>query len=276
MTVARSARAQLGLPAHRPYFLHRAGRAGYAAAIAAEPLAYRATQRPRSTATSGSSCSACCSKTAAARRSTRQFAAWRDAALPASRSTSVRGAARAHTSRRPRPTPGAAASSQGEVHDENAAALGGVAGHAGLFGTAAAVGAFARWFLGCGSGTWTPRPACRRHWRRGSRHAVDGARQLARARLGHDAAELLVRHGAVRHARSAIPASPARRCGSIRRAISTSCCSPTACIPSRPTTDGIQRAARRRARRRRGRLAEHDPDHARLGDHRRLLRRSRC
>jgi CubicO group peptidase (beta-lactamase class C family) len=32
----------------------------------------------------------------------------------------------------------------GEVHDENAAALGGVAGHAGLFGTARAVGAFAR------------------------------------------------------------------------------------------------------------------------------------
>ena len=33
---------------------------------------------------------------------------------------------------------------QGEVHDENAWALGGVAGHAGLFGTAAAVGRFAR------------------------------------------------------------------------------------------------------------------------------------
>jgi CubicO group peptidase (beta-lactamase class C family) len=32
----------------------------------------------------------------------------------------------------------------GEVHDENAAALGGVAGHAGLFGTAPAVGTFAR------------------------------------------------------------------------------------------------------------------------------------
>ena len=30
------------------------------------------------------------------------------------------------------------------MHDENAAALGGVAGHAGLFGTAPAVGAFAR------------------------------------------------------------------------------------------------------------------------------------
>ena len=36
----------------------------------------------------------------------------------------------------------------GEVHDENAWALGGVAGHAGLFGTAAAVGRFARTMLG--------------------------------------------------------------------------------------------------------------------------------
>jgi CubicO group peptidase (beta-lactamase class C family) len=33
------------------------------------------------------------------------------------------------------------------VHDENAAALGGAAGHAGLFGTAGAVGAFARLVL---------------------------------------------------------------------------------------------------------------------------------
>lgn len=36
----------------------------------------------------------------------------------------------------------------GHVHDDNAAALGGVAGHAGLFGTAPAIGAFARWMLG--------------------------------------------------------------------------------------------------------------------------------
>jgi CubicO group peptidase (beta-lactamase class C family) len=36
---------------------------------------------------------------------------------------------------------------QGEVHDENAWALGGAAGHAGLFGTAAAVGTFARAIL---------------------------------------------------------------------------------------------------------------------------------
>jgi CubicO group peptidase (beta-lactamase class C family) len=36
---------------------------------------------------------------------------------------------------------------QGEVHDENCWALGGVAGHAGQFGTAAAVGGFARGIL---------------------------------------------------------------------------------------------------------------------------------
>ena len=36
---------------------------------------------------------------------------------------------------------------RGEVHDENAAALDGAAGHAGLFGTAAAVGAHARWWM---------------------------------------------------------------------------------------------------------------------------------
>lgn len=36
---------------------------------------------------------------------------------------------------------------RGEVHDENAAALGGVAGHAGLFGTLTSVGAFARTVL---------------------------------------------------------------------------------------------------------------------------------
>jgi CubicO group peptidase (beta-lactamase class C family) len=35
----------------------------------------------------------------------------------------------------------------GEVHDENAAALGGIAGHAGLFGTAAAIGSYSRHLL---------------------------------------------------------------------------------------------------------------------------------
>ncbi|MBI2834385.1 MAG: serine hydrolase [Acidobacteria bacterium] len=40
----------------------------------------------------------------------------------------------------------------GEVHDENAWALGGVAGHAGLFGTAAGAGRFARLVLGAFEG----------------------------------------------------------------------------------------------------------------------------
>jgi serine-type D-Ala-D-Ala carboxypeptidase len=42
---------------------------------------------------------------------------------------------------------------QGEVHDNYAAALGGVAGHAGLFGTAGAVGAFARGMLAAARGS---------------------------------------------------------------------------------------------------------------------------
>jgi CubicO group peptidase (beta-lactamase class C family) len=51
----------------------------------------------------------------------------------------------------------------GEVHDENCWALGGAAGHAGLFGTAAAVGDFARVMLGALNGSdsrlATPRTA---------------------------------------------------------------------------------------------------------------------
>ena len=47
---------------------------------------------------------------------------------------------------------------QGDVHDENAAALGGVAGHAGLFGTARAVGSFAQLALQTlGANTWLAR-----------------------------------------------------------------------------------------------------------------------
>jgi CubicO group peptidase (beta-lactamase class C family) len=47
----------------------------------------------------------------------------------------------------------------GEVHDNYAAALGGAAGHAGLFGTAGAVGAFARTVLRAARGsTDTPAP----------------------------------------------------------------------------------------------------------------------
>jgi CubicO group peptidase (beta-lactamase class C family) len=47
---------------------------------------------------------------------------------------------------------------RGEVHDNYAAALGGVAGHAGLFGTAPAVGAFARTMLRAARGGRTEPP----------------------------------------------------------------------------------------------------------------------
>jgi CubicO group peptidase (beta-lactamase class C family) len=48
---------------------------------------------------------------------------------------------------------------RGEVHDENAAALGGVAGHAGLFGTAAAVLAV----TGAWLNAWTDKPSVLQH-----------------------------------------------------------------------------------------------------------------
>jgi len=49
----------------------------------------------------------------------------------------------------------------GEVHDGNAHALGGVAGHAGLFGDAAAVARLAREFAGAGCGVFGPRALAR-------------------------------------------------------------------------------------------------------------------
>lgn len=57
---------------------------------------------------------------------------------------------------------------RGEVHDENAWALGGVAGHAGLFGTAGAVGAFARAVLHTihGNGVLSKPPTMRTFIRR--------------------------------------------------------------------------------------------------------------
>ncbi len=47
----------------------------------------------------------------------------------------------------------------GEVHDDNGWALAGLAGHAGLFGTAGGVGTFARWLLRSRRGDATPAAA---------------------------------------------------------------------------------------------------------------------
>jgi CubicO group peptidase (beta-lactamase class C family) len=88
----------------------------------------------------------------------------------------------------------------GEVHDNYAAALGGVAGHAGLFGTATAVGAFARVVLraarlkGSGSNVFTGAQRAR---------LSDGARS---ARLSNEARAARPADGA----RGARPADGAR------------------------------------------------------------------
>ena len=111
----------------------------------------------------------------------------------------------------------------GEVHDNYAAALGGAAGHAGLFGTAAAVGAFARAVLRGARGDETvpaPLSPLSLHARRQKVACPE-----ARARSGgtrccrpHRAAR------ACRRRPSATSASPARRCGSIRPAIAILFC----------------------------------------------------
>ena len=194
--------------------------------------------RSRSTAIWGSCCSASSSRTPAARSLAEQFDAARDAGRAASaRLQRRRARGGAHTA----PTEIERWRGRllvGEVHDLNAWALGGEAGHAGLFGSASAVGAFARLVL-----------AALRGRRRSPRARRDGARvrasrrraeQHARARLGHDEVDLVVRHAHVARRRSATPASPARRCGSTGNAISTPCCSPIACIRT-PSNDAILR-----------------------------------
>jgi CubicO group peptidase (beta-lactamase class C family) len=133
-----------GLPAWRPFFRELKGRAAYEAAIAAEPLEY--PPRTRSI------------------YSDLDFILLGfivDGRLPFAERFAlmlsqmgivdeIQFAPPALWRARMAPTefdPWRGRSLVGEVHDENAAALGGIAGHAGLFGTAAAVGSYARHLL---------------------------------------------------------------------------------------------------------------------------------
>jgi CubicO group peptidase (beta-lactamase class C family) len=135
-----------GLPAHRRYFERIAGRRAYESAIGREPLAYR----PRTESLysdPGFMLLGFLLEDARQELFDRQFNRWRDSIgitepLQFNPPESWRD--------RIAPTeedPWRRRLIVGEVHDENAAALGGVAGHAGLFGTAAAVGAAGRWWL---------------------------------------------------------------------------------------------------------------------------------
>lgn len=135
-----------GFPAHRPFYQAVAGRAGYRARLAAEPFVYAPRNRHEYTDL-GFLLLGALLEDAAGRALDRQFDAWRDEAIPgAAIGFGVRPEWRARTA----PTgvcPWRGRVIAGHVHDANAAALGGVAPHAGLFGSAPAIGQAARWLM---------------------------------------------------------------------------------------------------------------------------------
>ncbi|MGE0461402.1 MAG: serine hydrolase domain-containing protein [Vicinamibacterales bacterium] len=136
-----------GLPAHRPYYAHLEGRAAFEEALCAEPLEYEpGTRSVYSDA--GFILLGLALEHAAGRPLDALFEAWRAAAIDEALPLRFHPPSDWHT--RIAPTEVDAWRGRllvGEVHDENAAALAGVAAHAGLFGTAAAVGACARWWM---------------------------------------------------------------------------------------------------------------------------------
>lgn len=135
-----------GLPAYREYFRQLAGLDAYVTTVAAEPLEYRPRTRAIYSDLGFIILGALLERIERVSLDA-QFEQWKTAAQIADdisyetpqdwRSRTVVTGFDAWRGR----------TLQGEVHDENAAALGGVAAHAGLFGTAAAVGAAARWWL---------------------------------------------------------------------------------------------------------------------------------
>ena len=145
-TVADLLQHCAGFPAHRPFFQAVAGRTGYLARLASEPFVY--TPRDRHEYTDlGFLLLGALLEDAAGMTLARQFDAWRDQATPGAEiAFGVRPGWIARTA----PTgvcPWRGRLIAGHVHDANAAALGGVAPHAGLFGTAPAIGEAARWLM---------------------------------------------------------------------------------------------------------------------------------
>ena len=135
-----------GLPASRPFYQSRTGRAPIELAIGEEALEY--LPRTRSVYTDlGFMLLGFALENAADATLDQCFEQWRDREVGAD--VDIRFRIPASSLARTAPTEETADGEtlRGIVHDENAAALGGVAGHAGLFGTASAVGACARWWL---------------------------------------------------------------------------------------------------------------------------------
>ncbi len=134
-----------GLPRHRPYFGRMSGREAYERAICAEQLEY--APRSRSLYSDlGFMLLGFVLEDIGGAPLDAQFDVWRDLALGPGVPLRFGPADPEQTA----PTEDdrwRRRVLRGEVHDENAAALGGVAAHAGLFGTGQAVGAAARWWL---------------------------------------------------------------------------------------------------------------------------------
>jgi CubicO group peptidase (beta-lactamase class C family) len=137
-----------GLPAHRHYFESRRGRASFELAICEEALDY--TPRSKSIYSDpGFMLLGFAIENAAAAPLDRQFNAWRDRELGADIELRYRPGRDWLDRVAPTENTPFGEERRGDVHDENTAALDGVAAHAGLFGTAAAVGACARWWMRC-------------------------------------------------------------------------------------------------------------------------------
>ena len=108
---------------------------------------------------------------------------------------------------------------RGEVHDENAYALGGVAGHAGLFSTASDLVDL--------RADDAQRGHLQRHAHRRRLHGASCSPAAPRARARSDgtpAAAMAAAASISARTRTATPASPARRSGSIRTARCSSSC----------------------------------------------------
>lgn len=145
-----------GLPGHRPYYQLLSGRSAYETVICAERLAYA----PRSQSIYsdlGFMLLGFLLEDAGAAPLDMQFARWCDAIGLADPLTFNPPASWRDRTAPTEHDPWRGRLLVGEVHDENAAALGGVAAHAGLFGTAAAAGASARWWLSLVAGRDDPR-----------------------------------------------------------------------------------------------------------------------
>jgi CubicO group peptidase (beta-lactamase class C family) len=132
-----------GLPAHEPIWRRARERAAFAEAIASLPLEYEPGSRSIYSDL-GFILLGFILEDAAGAPLDRQFADRQDLSSGAIAFTPDAGM-------RPRIAPTEISPERGlvhgDVHDENAAALGGVAAHAGLFGTAGAVAAYARLVL---------------------------------------------------------------------------------------------------------------------------------